>query len=188
MTRISITAGATAGSKRRAATHYGVRDIENKLPSEFMVHESHVTQHIVFNFDDLPTNGLDEAILRIPANARIKTATLRVLVPFAGGTSYNIGLNEPDGTVIDADGIDAAIALTAIDAVGETVICDGELVQSFTIDATGGVTEAPSHLQPTIGAEDGQVVIAATGTFTAGKAALEIVYEVLVDRAVSQDV
>lgn len=188
MTRISITAGATAGNKRRAATHYGVRDIENKLPSEFMIHKGETTQHIVFNFDDLPTNGLDEAILRIPAEARIKSATLRVLVPFVGGTSYNIGLVEPDGTVIDADGIDAAIITADINAVGETVICDGELVQSFTVDATGGATEAPSHLQPTIGDAAGQVVIVATGGFTAGKAVLEVVYEALVDRAVSQDV
>ena len=95
MTRIAITAGATAGNKRRAATHYGVRDIENLLPSEHVTNEGHVVQSIVFNFDDLPASGLDAAILRIPANARIVGATLRVLTPFVGGTSYIIGLEEP---------------------------------------------------------------------------------------------
>lgn len=188
MTRISIVAGATAGSKRRAATHYGTRDIENVLPSEYMNHEGQTTQHLVFNFDDLPTNGLDEAILRIPANARIKSATLRVITAFAGGTSYNIGLNQPDGTVVDADGIDAGILLAAIDAVGETVICDGALVENFTIDATSvSTTEPPLYTAPTIGANAAQVVVVATGTFTAGKAVLDVVYEALVDRAESQD-
>ena len=171
MTRIAITAGPTAGSKRRAATHYAGRDIENKLPSEFMTHEGHVVQHLVFNFDDLPVNGLDEAILRIPANAHLQSATLRVITAFAGGTSYNIGLVEPDGTVVDADGIDAAIATAAINVVGETVLCNGALIAN-----TAGV-----------GAEASQVVVAATGTFTAGKAVLEVVYAPLVDRAESQD-
>lgn len=171
MTRIAITAGATAGSKRRAATHYGTRDIENVLPSVYTSSQGHLVQSLTFNFDDLPTNGLDAAILRIPANSRIKRATLRVLTAFAGGTSYNIGLNQPDGTVIDADGIDAAVALAVIDTLGETVLCDGALV-----DALVG-----------IGAADGQVVVAATGTFTAGKAVLDVEYEVLHDRAESQD-
>lgn len=171
MTRISITTGASTTGTRRAATHYATRDIENVLPSEHVTHEGHVVHHITFNFDDLPANGLDEAILRIPGNAHIQTATLRVITAFAGGTSYNIGLVEPDGTVVDADGIDAAIALTAIDAIGETVLCDGALVAN-----TAGV-----------GTEASQVVIAATGTFTAGKAVLDVVYAPLVDRAESQD-
>ena len=172
MTRIAITAGATAGNKRRAATHYGVRDIENLLPSEHVTHEGHVVQSIVFNFDDLPASGLDAAILRIPANARIVGATLRVLTPFVGGTSYIIGLEEPDGSVIDADGVFAILLTAVIDAVGETVVAGGALVAN-----TAG-----------IGTADAQIVVAATGTFTAGKAVLDLEYSPLVDRAVSQDV
>lgn len=172
MTRIAITTGTSTTGTRRAATHYNTRDIENVLPSEHQINDRHVVQSIVFNFDDLPTNGLDAEIKRITANSHIVSATLRVITAFAGGTSYNIGLNEPDGTVVDADGIDAAIALTAIDAVGETVLCDGALVAN-----TAG-----------IGAADVQVVIVATGTFTAGKAVLDIEYAPLFDRAESQDV
>jgi len=172
MTRIAITAGATAGNGRRAATHYGVRDIENVLPSEHVTHEGHVVQHLVFNFDDLPTNGLDAAILRIPANARIKAATLRVITALAGTTpTVTIGMNQPDGTVIDADGIDVAIAVTALDAVGETVLCDGALVNNLA----------------GIGAADGQIVVTTGGTVTAGKFSLDVEYENLVDRAESQD-
>lgn len=171
MTRIAITAGATAGNGRRAATHYGVRDIENLLPSEHVTHEGHVVQHIVYNFDDLPASGLDAAILRIPANSRITGATLRVITAFAGGTSYVIGLEQADGTVIDADGVFASFLTAAIDAVGETVVAGGALVAN-----TAGIGTAAA-----------QVVVTATGTFTAGKAVLELEYSPLVDRAESQD-
>ena len=167
MTRISITTGASGGSKRRAATHYGTRDIEDKLPSKYAGSNGKEVQNITFSYDDLPVAGLDEAILRIPANARISRATLRIITAFASGTSYNFGLQQEDGTVIDADGIDAAVALTAIDAVGDVVLCDGALVGSLV----------------GIGAAAGQLVVAATGTFTAGKAQLEIEYDLFTDRA-----
>lgn len=167
MSRVSITAGSTAGSKRRAATHYGPRAIEDKLGSKYQRDHGEEVLEITFSYDDLPTTGDDQAIYRIPANARIKEATLRVITAFAGGTSYNIGLSESDGTVIDADGIDAAVATAALDAVGETVACDGALVAN-----TAG-----------IGTAAGQVTVAATGTYTAGKAVLKVVYEPLYDRA-----
>ncbi len=169
MTRITITAGATAGNKRRAATHYGAREIEDLLPSKYAGALGAQTLAYTFSFDDLPVAGLDEAILRIPARGRIKRATLRIITAFAGGTSYNFGLEQEDGTVIDADGIDAAVALTAIDGIGDVVLCDGALVASLV----------------GIGANAGQLVVAATGTFTAGKAILEIEYDEFLDRAAS---
>lgn len=171
MTRISITAGASAGGTRRAATNYGTRLHEDVAPACHSVEQGKELFEFVWAFDDLPAEGLDQLIQRIPANARITSATLRVITAFAGGTSYNIGLFEEDGTVIDADGIDAAIALTAIDAIGETVDCDGALVGN-----TAG-----------IGTAAGSVRIAATGTFTAGKASLIVEYERLLDRSALND-
>lgn len=167
MTRIAITAGSTAGSKRRAATNYGTRDIEDVLPSKYIQDHGEEVLEYTFSYDDLPTYGKDAAILKIPANARIKSATLTVITAFAGGTSYNLGLYDEDGNVIDADGIDAGVLTAAIDAVGETVACDGALVAN-----TAG-----------IGTTAGQLVVAATGTYTAGKARLRVVYEPLLDRA-----
>lgn len=184
MTRIAITAGSTAGSKRRAATEYGPRVIEDKLPTKYVGDKGEEVLEVTFSYDDLPTYGLDEAIYRIPANARIKEATLTVITAFAGGTSYDIGLYQEDGTVIDADGIDAAIALAAINTAGNRVRSDGALVSSFTVDATSvSTTEPPAYTAPTIGAAAGQIVVAATGTFTAGKARLRVVYESSFDRA-----
>jgi len=168
--RISITVGASGGNKRRAATHYGTREIEDVLPSKFAKDNGEVKLVHTFSFDDLPVVGLDEAILRIPANAYIVRATLRVLTPLAGTTpTVTIGLTEPDGTAIDADGIDVAIAVTALDAIGETVLCDGALVAGLA----------------GIGTADGQIVVTTGGTVTAGKFVLETVYKELLDRAQS---
>lgn len=167
MTRVSITAGATAGSLRRAATHYGTRGIEDLLPSKYEISHGDKVLEWTFSFDDQPVVGLDEAILRIPANARIKSATLTTILAFVGGTSIGFGLAEADGTVIDVDGIDVAVATAAIDAIGETVLCDGALV-----DNTAG-----------IGTAAGQLTTAVIGTYTAGKARMKIVYEELYDRA-----
>lgn len=168
MTRISITSGASAGNKRRAATHYGSREIEDVLPSKYAGSHGINVHTITFSFDDLPDSGADEANLRLPANCYIESVSLRVLTAFAGGTSYLIGLEEADGSTIDADGISGtALALTEMDAVGDSVVCDGALV----------------GLLVGIGTAAGQVVIAATGTYTAGKAVLEIKYRELLDRA-----
>ena len=165
MTRIKLAGSGGV----HAASHYGLREIEDVLPSRYPGANGQEILNYTFSYDDLPVNGLDEAILNIPANARIVRATLRVITAFAGGTSYNLGLYERDGTVIDADGIDAAVALTAIDAIGDVVLCDGALV----------------GLLVGTGSEAGQLLVAATGTFTAGKAQLEIVYEKFTDRAAS---
>lgn len=160
MTRIKING--------RAATHFNSREIEDVLPSKYAGSDGiNVLSH-TYSFDDLPVAGEDEAILRIPANARIVKATLRIITAFAGGTSYLIGLEQPDGTTIDADGISgAALLLAEMDAVGDVVALTGALV----------------NLLVGIGANDGQVVVAATGTFTAGKAVLEIEYEEFLARA-----
>jgi hypothetical protein len=151
-----------------AYTHFGTREIDDKFPQQYNQTGGIKTYTLTWSYDDLPTESLDDSIVQsLPANSRINSSTLRVTEAFAGGTSYNIGLYETDGTVIDADGIDAAVALTAIDAVGETVVNDGVLVGN-----TAG-----------IGSAAGQVRIAATGIFTAGRAVLEIEYTSLNDRA-----
>lgn len=109
------------------------------------------------------------AIIR--RGSRIQRATLVVTEAFSTGSSptLTIGTVKWDavGTVDDLDGIDATIAATAIDTVGEVVACDGALV-----GATSGVT--------TVGAtsnSDVRVVAGyATAAFTTGKAILTIEY------------
>lgn len=63
----------------------------------------------------------------IPAGSVIVGATLvmTTAATSGGAATLTIGTYNAAGTAIDADGIDAAVALTAIDADGDVVRCDG---------------------------------------------------------------
>lgn len=63
----------------------------------------------------------------IPAGSLITRADLvmTTAATSGGAATLTIGTYNAAGTAIDADGIDATVALTAIDAIGETVRCDG---------------------------------------------------------------
>ena len=62
----------------------------------------------------------------IPAGSVILRADLVMTAAATGASStLTIGTYNAAGTAIVAAGIDSAIALTAIDAIGETVRCDG---------------------------------------------------------------
>ena len=130
-----------------------------------------VTRRIVATIDltdppgfthDLDNDGTNDGYAEdafIPAGAFITNSYLIVDEAAAGGTSINIGLYEADGTVIDADGIDAAV-LTAEMAADKAVVNDGALVRGTD----------------TVGAADAYLFVAATGTFTAGKVKLVTEY------------
>lgn len=94
----------------------------------------------------------------IPSGSFIVNAFTMVQTAFAGGTSYDVGLYQTNGTVIDADGIDNDLLVAQL-AANEAVIHDGTLV-------------AGTILVP----ENAHLVVAATGTFTAGKARTIIEY------------
>lgn len=142
--------------------HYGPREIVEKFGGE--VSTSGLTKEAewVFDYDDLPVYGTGgEMEVTLPAGAFIVSAKIEVLTAFAGaGTeTYNLGLNSDASTAIDADGIDAAVAIGALTA-GAWIDCDGALVGA------------------SIGAAAGQlVVVASAGTVTAGKARLIVEYE-----------
>jgi hypothetical protein len=115
---------------------------------------------IDFSYDALPAADADNnANQVIPAGSYIESAHLEVLVAFAGGTSYDIGTERTDGTDIDVDGIDNDIALADMDEVGDRVKSDGALIG----------TESSNDY-------DSQIVVTATGTYTAGKARLVVNY------------
>lgn len=106
----------------------------------------------------------------IPRGSRILEASFQVTTAFTTSASgaLNIGTNtgRVDGayTADDENGIDAAIAVTALDAIGAVVACDGALV--------GGVTScgaaATSDVQLCFGYT--------TGVFTAGAGVLTVRY------------
>lgn len=151
--------------------HYGIREL-NEYNNSRATPNSDYTKELILTFDyeDVNSGGQLTAardfngVATLPANSFIVKATLEVTTAFTSGgaATLTIGLVEPDGTAIDADGIDAAIALTAIDAVGERVLCDGALV-----GALAGIGTAAGQIIATFG----------TAAFTAGAARLIVEYQ-----------
>ena len=88
-------------------------------------------------------SNIDPMAPTIPAGAIIVNADLVVTTPFAssGGGTLTIGTYTAAGAAIDADGIDNAIAVTAIDADGDVVQCDGAQVSGILT-----VGNAPAYI------------------------------------------
>jgi hypothetical protein len=139
-------------------TFFGPLPTKNKFGGK--VQASGVEKEIkyTFSYDDLPdADSLNEMVAAIPANAKLVGADLFVGTAWVGGTNLSVGLEQKDGTVIDADGVHAAILTAALTA------------NSF--HAGGGALVGDS-----IGANEAIVAVTTTGTFTAGDATLVVKY------------
>ncbi|AUR95572.1 hypothetical protein NVP1209O_15 [Vibrio phage 1.209.O._10N.222.52.B2] len=167
MARESITTGASGGSKRRAATHYGRRVNDTEHLAKLHLKHGEEVLEVTFRYDTLPGIGEDELILRIPQYAQIIGARLQVTGEFAGGTSLAVGLSTPDGVTEDADAliVDADAVLANLATLGNVVEGQGAAIGGEAITA------------------ENQVTVTATGDFTAGEATLTVLYRPLVDRA-----
>lgn len=105
----------------------------------------------------------------IPAHSYILGGMLKVDTAFtsAGAPTLSIGMVQNDfSTVIDADGIDATIALTAIDDQDAVVLVDGALVGMWNTANVATVGGADAYVYTTT----------ATATYTAGEATLTLWY------------
>ena len=144
---------------------YGPRTGAEGLPSGIL--EDGPKRRLVLDFDYVQANaGLptvnaedDAAQLVIPDNALIESAVLFVVEAFTSGGSavLNLGTEFEDGSVSDADGIDA-IAVAAL-TEGATIVCDGAQI---------GTSVTTGHRQLSVND--------ATAAFTAGKARLMVTY------------
>ena len=59
-----------------------------------------------------PDTGEDDSVQVIPAGAVIEACDIFVVSTLSGGSDFDLGLSEADGSVIDADGLDAAVSAT----------------------------------------------------------------------------
>lgn len=136
------------------------------------VREGGVTERgqLVLEFDlttlgtSISSTDIDPYDAVIPNGAVITGATL-VMTDAAtsgGSATLTIGTYNSAGTAIDADGIDAAIALTAIDADNDVVRCDGAQATGV-----GGKLAANAYVKAIYG----------TAAFTAGTAKLVVDFE-----------
>lgn len=134
----------------------------------FRVADNGATQKLYVDVDlvaDLGTSiaATDDFIVYgpvIPNGAVILSGSTKVTEAAAGGTDIDIGLYDKDGTVVDADGIDAAIATASL-TLGAEVAADGADINT-AVATTGGV----------------KLGVIRTGTFTAGKVVIEVEYAV----------
>lgn len=111
-------------------------------------------------------SNIDPLDAVIPAGAIITNAVLKITTAATSSSTatLTIGTYTAAGAAIDADGIDAAIALTAIDAAQDVVQCNGAQV--------GGLV--------TVGTADAYVgLIYGTAAYTAGAGKLVIEYIVV---------
>ena len=115
-----------------------------------------------FNGGVAITAGIRSSDATLPAHSRITSAVLKVKEAFTSGgaATLTIGTCDMAGVVSDADGIDAAIALTSIDAEGDVIVCDGALIGAGVGDVD----------------ENAITVAAGTAVYTAGEAELVIEY------------
>tara|TARA_R110002020_G_scaffold166823_2_gene354975 strand:+ start:6368 stop:6883 length:516 start_codon:yes stop_codon:yes gene_type:complete len=131
----------------------------------------HITKIVGTDLASSATLVSTHPVAGIPDGAHIVSATLYVTEAFTSGGSgtLTIGLFNDDGdgtfSVNDADGIDATIAKTAIDAIGDHVACDGALVGSGS-GVLAGTGDRPLFVCANYG----------TAAMTAGKADLIIEY------------
>jgi len=155
-----------ATARDSVQVHYGPRSTNETNGGELATGSRTKQIAYKFTYDDLPNGGSDALRAFIPAGSVVTNAFFNTTTAFAGGTSYDIGLEQSDGTTaIDADGLFDALITADIDA---TVA--GSLTAAEHAGTNSGVL-CGQRL-----AVDGYLMVVATGTFTAGAAEIIIEY------------
>src|SRR5690554_1677910 len=100
--------------------------------------QGYVAEYII-DVTDLPSQSeSDPSILTFPAGSVVSRVDLFVVEALSGGTDLDVGLAEPDGTAIDADGLVAAFTGTAAGAYakGAGALIDTALTDAGQLDVT----------------------------------------------------
>ena len=148
-------------ASRDVLAHYGPRSTLEKYGGEASNGGKVKTAVYKFSYDGLPVNGDTGLHYVVPAGAIIKDVWISSPTAFVGGTSYDIGLEEADGSTIDLDGLFDALLLAELNL--------GASARTHTGTNSGALLD----LEVTAAA---QLIVVATGTFTAGVAELVIEY------------
>lgn len=156
------------------ANHYGPRSTNGKfgagMPDDVIKYASWT-----FSYNDLPGDGYDDMNIFVPAGAVILEGYFQVITAFTGGTSYDIDFVDAAGSAIGtgSDKLWDALLLAEIDSSAV-----GTAIKSSTHTGTnsGNVLAGFAAGADCILASDGQLKVAATGTFTAGKARIIVSY------------
>ncbi len=166
-----MSSGTVAYGADGARRSFGPSDVETKYPSKVRAasEEKQLVVPLVYNDLNVASANTIKDVLNqvIPAKSIITRVVVnKASIAFAGGTSYDVGtyLASDGTTVVDADGILAAITPTELNAG-----------KAFYPDSTMG-TISGAQIGFSVGAADVVVAVAATGTFTAGATEIKIFY------------
>lgn len=146
-------------------TKFGPEGTEGKFGRTVSRVGDEVQVEYIFDWNALPTAGVNEMIHTVPAGAYLRSAELVVLEAFAGtdGSTTNpfltAGTYTPEGSVLDADGLVVVDALTDVDAVNDLIVGAGALL--------GTASAEDAHVQ---------VELDGSSSLTAGKAVLRLRY------------
>lgn len=146
-------------------TKFGPEGTEGKFGRTVSRVGDEVQVEYIFDWNALPTAGVNEMIHTIPSGSYLRSTELVVLTPFAGtdgaaGSDFiTVGTYTPEGSALDADGLITVDALTEVDSLNATVVGAGALV--------GTASAADSQVQVTL---DG------SSSLTAGKAVVRLRY------------
>ncbi len=142
---------------------------KNSGTTEDGVHRTLVHKFAFGDIANTDVTAADPESPFLPADSVITRATLYVTTAFVGATAtLDIGLKVAAGTNTDDDGIDGLIAVTALDAIGDTINCNGAYVSSVG-NLTGLRITADQYIMTTWD----------TAAFTAGAATLVVEYLLL---------
>lgn len=92
----------------KASKYYGPRTSDTGLGTTLGTQDVEKVLRFDFEAGALPAVDAEDAVVPvIPAGSLVTEARLEVLEAFSGGSvnKFDVGLYEPDGTVIDADGL-----------------------------------------------------------------------------------
>ena len=147
---------------------FGTRSQDDAASSHFSPDGAFIVSLPVIGVDLEDSDSVTAATITgqgvsIPRGAILERATFHVHEAFTSGgaATLDLGTYDADNASItgdDPDGIDVDIAITAIDAVGDFIVCDGALV--------GAAVGATSDSDVTL------VAAYQTAAFTAGKGML----------------
>lgn len=135
--------------------NYGPRDTDKGLGNTIGTSSLEKTFEVPFDYDNLPANNeYDQSIPTIPAGSVIVEARLVVSEAFSGGSvaKLDIGLNEADGTAIDADGLFNDAAITVGSEKGAGALIDASIGSNPGQIVVAPLTAADAAATPTAGA------------------------------------
>lgn len=123
---------------------YGPRDVDYQIVREVADNGDKIVR-LRFDVTDLPV--VADGLVVGKVGDAFCGARLEVVTPVdsaCDNATLTLGVRDSENSEIDDNGIDAAIAESAMDVAGDVVVCDGALVDDAT--GAGGVLTSDAYL------------------------------------------